>query len=302
MDEFKNEINKDAPIGLKNAIHICGKWISMITEENLSKVAISSIIISLIIAFLILLISTNNLLTSFFSFLSIGGVVITIIGMIVSIGWQLGIIESTCLTVIVGISVDYIVHFCHAYEIAPETNRYKKYRTALTNLGISVVSAAMTTLLASSFLFITYVAFFKNFGIFILITVLASVLWSFFFFFVLLSIAGPVGNRWKISYIIRKITKFKNSEDLNSGKKTSHRQKNEIVSEYKINQLDDKNFVDVENLSPNFGSSSFQKNSKKKTKNSKQKKSTKDNKNQLSSSEKSLKPSLSSPSDTSSLH
>ncbi|KAJ3427879.1 sterol-sensing domain [Anaeramoeba flamelloides] len=280
MDEFKNTINKDAPTGLTNSVQICGKWLSMITEENLSKVAISSIIISLAIAYIILLVSTNNLLTSFFAFLSIGGVVVTIIGMIVSLGWQLGIIESTCLTVIVGISVDYIVHFCHAYEIAPETNRYKKYRTAITNLGISVVSAAITTLLASSVLFFTFVAFFKNFGIFILITVLASVFWSFFFFFVLLAIAGSVDNRWKISRLIRKITKNKKDDDFNGNNKK--KKKKEKPSDNKIKNTNDKNFVDIENQSHNLDSSNKKKN---KVKKSSKDKKTKKKKKKLSSSE-----------------
>ena len=39
--------------------------------------------------------------------------------MINLLGWQFGLIESICVIVLVGISVDYVSHFAHMFIIAP---------------------------------------------------------------------------------------------------------------------------------------------------------------------------------------
>lgn len=39
--------------------------------------------------------------------------------MIYLLGWQFGLIESICVIVLVGISVDYVSHFAHMFIIAP---------------------------------------------------------------------------------------------------------------------------------------------------------------------------------------
>ena len=31
------------------------------------------------------------------------------------LGWELGTVESICLTIVAGFSVDYVVHLAHAY-------------------------------------------------------------------------------------------------------------------------------------------------------------------------------------------
>ncbi|KAJ3449434.1 sterol-sensing domain [Anaeramoeba flamelloides] len=204
IEDFVTKINDDAPDGLKNARNVCGKWVGMFTEEILVKVALTSIFISLAISYLIIVVSTDNIFTSFYAIFAIMGVVVSIIGMMVLLGWQLGTIESICLTIIVGISVDYIVHFCHAYNIADEDNRYKKMRLASTHLGISVVSAAITTLSSAFVLFFTIVLFFSRFGVYIWMTIASSVLWSFVFFFAILAVIGPTKNVGKISFIYRK--------------------------------------------------------------------------------------------------
>ncbi|KAJ3424454.1 sterol-sensing domain [Anaeramoeba flamelloides] len=248
VEDFVNEINQDAPQGMDIAGNIGWSWMEMLTEEVLLNVAITTVAVSLAIAYIIILVSTDNLIISLLAIISIGGIVVTIIGMMVSLGWQLGVIESVSMTIIVGICVDYIVHFCHAYNIAPYKTAFDKLRVAITNLGISVVSAAITTLFASFVMMLTYFMMFKRFGIFIWMTIISSVLWSFFFFFCLLIFFGPTGDKGKLSLIMKKMfCKEKYEEYLKSkNEKLNANKKKSDSSDYNPNPLDDENFVEIE--------------------------------------------------------
>ncbi|KAJ3452766.1 sterol-sensing domain [Anaeramoeba flamelloides] len=247
VEDYIKELNADAPEGIKNLGSVSGTWISMLTEEVLIRVALTSVGVSLAISFLIILIATNNLIISFYALLSISGVVVTIVGMMVSLGWQLGIVESISLTIIVGISVDYIVHFCHAYNVSKKEKRFEKLRESMTSLGISVVSAAVTTLFASFIMFFTYIIFFQRFGIFIWMTILSSVLWSFVFFFVLLAIKGHVNDQGNVKIFFNKIfCKKKYKARLEERKMKKNLQKHaESEDSLSTDYCKDENFIEM---------------------------------------------------------
>ncbi|KAJ5066144.1 sterol-sensing domain [Anaeramoeba ignava] len=202
---FMDKINSEAPNGMNKGFTTSDLWLDMKTEEILVSVALFNIYISLSIAFVVIVLSTGNVLTSFFAIFSIAGIVLTIIGFMVAIGWQLGIIESVSLTIIVGISVDYVVHFGHAYTVSQASTRFFRLRFAITDLGISVFSAAITTLLSALMLFFTQILFFRNFGIFLWIVIFLSMIWSFVFFFSTLAWKGPVTPKTDLKYILSKI-------------------------------------------------------------------------------------------------
>eukprot|EP00045_Choanoeca_perplexa_P015087 m.182444 g.182444 ORF g.182444 m.182444 type:complete len:121 (-) comp16885_c0_seq13:344-706(-) len=77
-----------------------------------------------------------------------------------------------------------------AYRESKSTTRFDRVRDALTVMGISVLSASVTTMLSALVLVFTYIIFFLKFGTFILLTILMSTLWAFGFFMALLSIVG----------------------------------------------------------------------------------------------------------------
>ena len=51
---------------------------------------------------------------------TIGAVVCCVVGVMYMAGWELGNIESICLTILAGFCVDYIVHFAHSYVECPD--------------------------------------------------------------------------------------------------------------------------------------------------------------------------------------
>ena len=77
--------------------------------------ALSSIYISIIFSFVILVITSRNLQTSLIAIFCISSIIFGLLSSIYMLDWELGMIESTCLIVFIGVSVDYVVHICHQY-------------------------------------------------------------------------------------------------------------------------------------------------------------------------------------------
>ncbi len=68
---------------------------------------------------------------AFYSIVSIIGVVICVLGTIQLNGWYFGVMESINSIIIIGLSVDYVVHLCNSYVENKEETRYKKVKFAL---------------------------------------------------------------------------------------------------------------------------------------------------------------------------
>lgn len=187
-EENQLQVNKDAT--LDNALQTASLYIDLETENTLLDAAVVGIAASLSLAFFIILIMTREFLLSVMSIVSIGGVVASLIAAMVMMGWSLSLIESICMTIVVGLSVDYVIHLANAYRESHEHTRFNRVRHALVVMGISVLSASVTTFLAGFVLFFGYIVFFVKFGIFIALTIFFSALWAFGFFMSLAAIAG----------------------------------------------------------------------------------------------------------------
>ena len=72
-----------------------------------------------------------------FASLTIMSVLVSVVGVMVMLGWELGSIEAILIGIIAGFSVDYVVHLAHAYEIA-KGDTYSRLTEAFSDLGISV--------------------------------------------------------------------------------------------------------------------------------------------------------------------
>jgi len=184
------------------------KWV----DYELDKVLLSSALIglgaSLGVASFIILLSTGSIVLTFLSIFSIGCIVASLIACIVWLGWTMSMLESICLTILVGLSVDYTIHLANAWVNAQGKTREEKLKEMLTEIGISVFAASVTTFLSAIALFTCNVMFFVKFGIFIAFTILLSMIYSFGLFTVLVSIVGPVDN----DNDIKKLQKYFNGE------------------------------------------------------------------------------------------
>merc|ERR1711904_608452 len=118
-----------------------------------------------LLAFVVVLLVTRQIVVAFASMLTIMGVLASVLASMVALGWELGTIESICLTILAGFSVDYVVHLAHAYVHAEKKERMDKVRSALDEIGVSVFAGMVTSASAAVALMLCQLQFFHKFGV-----------------------------------------------------------------------------------------------------------------------------------------
>ncbi len=212
--EFVDERNAAAPAGVNNALQTAGQaWQWMISERAFIRNALVGMAISISVALIVLILSTRNVFVGGLATITIAGIVATVLGLMQVLGWELGITESISSVIVIGFSVDYVVHYANAYMEAeehrpagaPHLTRYERMRMALTLMGVSVLAGALTTFGAGVFLFGAIVIFFTKMGAILLSTIAFSLIWSTLLFPVLMMVLGPEGDYGDLSTIWKAI-------------------------------------------------------------------------------------------------
>jgi predicted RND superfamily exporter protein len=102
--------------------------------------------------------------------------------------WQLGMIESTCVIISIGISVDYVVHICHEYVNSDKPNKLKD---SIDKMCSTIIGGAITTSISAIFLILCNSYALNKFGILLMTTILSSVVSSLIFLPALILIVWP---------------------------------------------------------------------------------------------------------------
>lgn len=112
---------------------------------------------------------------------------------LVAIGWTLGFLESICLAILIGVSVDFCIHFAHAYATAApgDHDRSLRVKYAVIHMGPSILATAVTTILSAVVMFFTVITFFQKFALILFLTVVQASIGSFIVFVVLADCFGP---------------------------------------------------------------------------------------------------------------
>lgn len=95
------------------------------------------------------------------------------------------------MVIVIGFSVDYVVHLAADYMHSPFISRHDKTRQAFTEMGVSILSGTITTAGASSFLFGGQITIFTKFATLILSTIMISFVTSMIIFGAILHTVGP---------------------------------------------------------------------------------------------------------------
>ena len=95
-------------------------------EKALLVSAIQGITIAVGFASLVLLIATKNIILTFFAIICVTIVIVSVVAIIVLQGWQLGVAESISIVIVIGLSVDYVVHLASDYHHSVHPNRNLK--------------------------------------------------------------------------------------------------------------------------------------------------------------------------------
>eukprot|EP01083_Nonionella_stella_P069779 186219_1 len=180
--------------------HASWQWADFAVKRAFISSAIQGVLIAMPLAFVILLISTRNWIISVFAVFDIIGIMLCELGLMAVLDWEFGISEAISTVMIIGFSVDYVVHLANAYLEAHDANtRAERLRFALLTMGISVVSGAITTFSAGFFLIFPVIVFFSKMGVLMMSTIAFSILFAMFFFTSLLAQFGPEYDTGKLS-------------------------------------------------------------------------------------------------------
>jgi hypothetical protein len=136
MDTMISEIKKTSPTGINRPFMVAEeKWAWLNYRGNLISDAFQGVFISLSFALIVIFIITLNLIVSTLSVFCIASIIVQMMSMINILGWHFGVIESICVIVFVGISVDYVSHFAHMYIHAPFHGRRERTDYAYQQMG-----------------------------------------------------------------------------------------------------------------------------------------------------------------------
>ena len=114
-------------------------------------------------------------------------------------------LESLNLSLVVGLAIDYVVHLAEGYHSSKQQDRLGRLHDMLSEVGVSVISGAFTTLGASFFMLFAVVLFFIKFGLFMFCTIGFSMIYSLGLFSTLLGIMGPERNVGSIMPLVNLI-------------------------------------------------------------------------------------------------
>ncbi|CAN2389962.1 dispatched homolog 2 [Pristimantis euphronides] len=189
---FMNEL-RNAPQGLQN-----GWFTSNLSLFNLQHTLSTEIMMitgfGLAISFVVLLLTTWNVLLSLFSVAAIGGSVLVTVGLFVLLEWQLNVVESLFVSAAVGLSVDFTVNYCISYHLCPHSDRLSRVAFSLKQMSCATAMGASTMFSAGVIMLPAMVLAYRKLGIFIMMIKCISCGFATFFFQSLCCFFGPEKN------------------------------------------------------------------------------------------------------------
>jgi len=168
--------------GLQGALSDGAKWSSLL---------------AMMFALLAILAMTRRLDVSVLSVVSIFMILSSLVASVKWLGWTVNINEGPIFSMAVGASVDFVCHLAYAYCTAnynPSSKmdeREFRLRFALGTVGISVTAAAFTTMIGGSAMILSIIMFYNRFGIYLVLAMIWSWVYAFFYFTSLLAVYGP---------------------------------------------------------------------------------------------------------------
>ncbi|KAK7868686.1 hypothetical protein R5R35_006977 [Gryllus longicercus] len=207
MNAFYQKVEKwmesqlaTAPPGMRN-----GWFVSELDfydlQLTLSEDTLLAIGVAMGIALVVLLLVTLNVLISLYAVLTITCIIFVTVAILVLLGWKLNVLESIAVSVAIGLAVDFSLHYGVHYRICPEGgDRETAVTYAVSRMGGPTAMAALTTAAAGAFMLPSSVLAYIQIGIFLVVVMLVSWVYSTFFLGSLLRVGGPQHGFGQFSY------------------------------------------------------------------------------------------------------
>jgi protein dispatched 1 len=228
---FARNANSTTPSSMSNAFQTAGvNWTRMVTEREFVANAVRGIAIALAVAFVVVMIATMNYVIALFCILTILAILACVTAIIVLQGWELGISESVAVVILVGISVDFNVHLASMYVHSFHVTRRAKMAEAFVEMGISILSGAITTFGSSCFLWGGVVVFFTKFAVIMMSTISFSLFFALVFFAALCFQFGPEGDTGSVRALYAHCTRLCPGSDTDTDTDTDKSKNKRLAS------------------------------------------------------------------------
>lgn len=153
---------KEAPFSF---LHVSPMWWWFDTNQQMLSTAVGAALIAIAFSGVVVLFSSRSLVLTLFSGVCITYVLAATTATLVSMGWELGFLESVCFAILVGISCDFVIHFGHAYiHFKGDVDKRERTKYAVLHMGPSILAAAATTVSSALVMLFCKVVFFTKFG------------------------------------------------------------------------------------------------------------------------------------------
>ena len=180
-----------APESMKSGFQTAAEWPRMRVELEFISGTIWACTISILIAAFSIVLFTGNCYLAMFATFIIMSIVACVLGFFVLAGWTLGAIEAISVAILVGLSVDYVLHIGHSYNHSSSMDRKNRTKAALYSIGSSVLAASITTIGSTMILVFCQIQIFVVFGIIVAVTSFCSIVFSIGTFVALIYTWGP---------------------------------------------------------------------------------------------------------------
>lgn len=192
VENWMNDAKERAPPGVNKFFFSSMDFWWYDTNGQMLSTAYGAAGIALAAAAIVIFFSSRSLTLTVFAIFTIGYVLTSVTATLVGLGWTLGFLESICFAILIGVSVDFVIHFCHAYAHLPgEVARSERTKFALIRMGPSILAAAFTTVAAAIIMLFTVITFFQKFALILFMTIIQATVGTFIIFLTLVDTIGP---------------------------------------------------------------------------------------------------------------
>ena len=176
--------------GIKNMYQTSIKWLFNRMIAGTFEFAVTSLIISYCIACSVIMLVTGNWKVTIISaYVLLSIISFSLMGLVVC-GYDMSLNECCVILVAAGMSVDYLLHMSHSFNHAKGTKE-ERVRQALKEMGISVLSGAITTMSAALSLCFCVFYIYSRLGVYLLWLIGCAFVYSVTALTALLAEFGP---------------------------------------------------------------------------------------------------------------
>jgi hypothetical protein len=185
-------------------------------QQSLLHRTTESILISPAVIMMMILLVTRNLFIAIFLILTVIMNNATIFAIFTLLGWQLNVVESICILLSIGLSLNFHIHLATTYHniITNSLNenlvqepmniffkRENNTKLVIKYAGSTIFMSCVVYIMIGLSLFSSFFNLYPllMFGLFLILNVFLNIIYGFFLFLPLFSIIGPINNLCKLN-------------------------------------------------------------------------------------------------------